>query len=403
MASPAFCPTATDACHPSVRDSYLCFSAWTQRTWTLFTGKPLPHQRPLWNLSPALAMVLDLGLATVVCWLHLSMLAADDPHMATYWLTPVFALYLTGRLRKAQVVYGHHAIHGTLFRQHSQANALAARLLTIAALAQNDAEYKREHLDHHRRTIFTTLSDADASLLYTFGLRPGLPFNTLRRSLLITLISPRYHLWFLRARLLSNLRRPPQERALTLAWLTVVCVIVPTHFGVAAAALALWLPLTVLYQMSALLQFVTEHVWLVGEAPGADARAYLERCHGRFCGERVPGTGGTLSSASAWMTWWCRTLFVHLPTRMAVLVGDLPAHDWHHLVAALGHSANHWPQAIYERQRAIDCGHTTGMETRELWGMNAMVRHVLSSMSRAPALSDAGGLRHEETSPVKSP
>ncbi len=43
------------------------------------------------------------------------------------------------------------------------------------------------------------------------------------------------------------------------------------------------------------------------------------------------------------------------------------------------------------------------METRELWGMDSMVRHVLSSMSRAPALSDVDGLRQEEASPVKNP
>lgn len=185
---------------------------------------------------------------------------------------------------------------------------------------------------------------------------------------------------------------------MTLAWVTVVCVVVPVHFGVMAAALALWLPLTVLYQISALLQFVTEHVWLVGEAPGADARAYAERCHGRFCGERVPGTDGTPSSVRLWMAWWGRTLFVHLPTRMAVLVGDLPALDWHHLVTALGHNAADWPQAIYERQRAIDNCLSTGMETRELWGIDAMVLHVLSCMSRAPTLPDVGGLRQDAAS-----
>ncbi|MBW4049021.1 MAG: fatty acid desaturase [Proteobacteria bacterium] len=378
----------------SVRESYLRFPAWTQPFWTLLTGKPLPHEQPFVRFPTTLSMGLDLTIALLVCTLNLSLLAAEKTSLLLigYALTPVFALYLTGVLRKVQVVYGHHAIHGTLFKKRRHANAYAARGLTIFALSQNEVEYEKDHLDHHRRTIFTTLNDADAAHLYALGVRPGKPLNELSRALLTALVSPRYHLWFLKARLLSNLRRPIVDRSIAIAWMVLIFVVVPWQCGVVAACLALWLPLTILYQMSALLQFATEHAWLVGEAPNTNVHAYAQRCHGRFSGERVPGTDGSPASARTWLAWWVRTLLVHVPTRIAILVGDLPAHDCHHIVAAVGHSASSWPRAIYERQRAIDSGNSAGMEGREIWGIGNMVRHVVLSMSRAPARSGASGL-----------
>ena len=401
MVQPVF--LAADQRRLSVRESYLRFPTWTQPFWTLLTGKPLPGEQPLSRLPAPLAMGLELAIAVLACVLHLRLLCATETslRLAGYALTPVFALYLTGALRKMQVVYGHHAIHGTLFKQRSKANAYAARALTIFALSQNEVEYEQDHLDHHRRTIFTTLHDADAALLYACGVRPGKSLDELNRALLFTLVSPRYHLWFLKARLISNLRRPTLERAIAFVWMTLIFVALPMQYGLVTACLALWLPLTVLYQMSALLQFATEHVWLTGEAPGANAQAYAQRCHGRFSGERVPGADGTPVSMRTWLAWWTRTLCLHVPTRMAVLVGDLPAHDWHHLVAAVGHSTSQWPQAIYERQRAIDSGNSAGMEDRELWGMGDMVRYVLLSMSRAPAQPDALRVQ-QEASPANS-
>ncbi len=100
---------------------------------------------------------------------------------------------------------------------------------------------------------------------------------------------------------------------------------------------------------------------------------------------QIPGTDGSPASARTWLAWWTRTLCVHVPACMAILVGDLPAHDWHHLVAAVGHCTSSWPRAVYERQRAIDSGNSAGMQGKELWGIGDMVRHALLSMSHAPA------------------
>jgi hypothetical protein len=335
-------------------------------------------------------MLLGLLVTLVLCWLELQMLGAHDAvvRAAGFVAAPIVALYLTGYLRKAQVVYAHHAIHGALFKSRGKINAYAAQCLTIFALAQNEGEYEREHLDHHRRSIFTTLLDADAALLYEFGIRPGNAVDVLRLTLLKTLCSPRFHLWFLKARLLSNLRRPLAGRCFALAWLMLLIIGAPLRFGFVPTLISIWLPYTILYQMSALLQFATEHVWLSDGPASVHVRTYAERCHGRFCGERLPGGEGIRASVGEWLGWWTRTLLLHLPVRLSVLVGDLPAHDWHHLASSIGHSSTAWPIALYERQRAIDNGHAAGMEHREIWGLFDMVDHVLESMAHAPALVD---------------
>jgi hypothetical protein len=366
----------------------LRFPAWTQPFWTMLTGKALPHEQPLLQIAPALSMMLGLFAAAALGRLELGLLRSPDSvaRIAGALVAPMAALYLTGCLRKAQVVYAHHAIHGALFQSRGRMNAYAAQCLTMLALAQNETEYEREHLDHHRRSIFTTLLDADASLLYTFGIRPGHSIEALRLALLKTLCSPRFHLWFVKARLLSNLRRPLAGRCCAIAWMAALAIGAPLRFGFLPTLIAIWLPYTLLYQMSALLQFATEHVWLSDDPAGARIRTYAERSHGRFCGEPLPDPGGGCASVREWLGWWARTVFFHLPIRLSVLVGDLPAHDWHHLASSIGHRSTAWPRALYERQRAIDVGHSAGMEHRELWGLFAMIEHVLQSMAQAPLL-----------------
>ncbi|MBB3118011.1 fatty acid desaturase [Pseudoduganella violacea] len=371
-----------------VRQSYLRFGRWSQPFWSWLTGKPLPGEAPWLSVAPAYMVLWTIAALVLFSALHLALLGAAAPQLVLlgYLLTPVFAVGLGGGWRMVQVVYAHHAIHSTLLGAQAPANLVAAKLLTVFALAQNQDEYEREHLDHHRRNIFTTLDDADAALLYKFGIRPGIPLPRLRYRLFTTLCSPRYHLWFLKARLLSNLRRPLGWKCLALAWMATVFVGLPLAFGLLPVLLALWLPLILVYQMSALLQFSTEHMWLLSARAPYGTQGYAQRCLGRFCGEMVPGCGGKPGGLAAWLGWSSRLLLLHLPTRLCVLVGDLPAHDWHHLCGQVRHSPEAWPSAIYERQRAIDSGLSAGMELRELWGLPQMIAHVLAAMARAPAL-----------------
>jgi hypothetical protein len=372
----------------SIRQSYLRFPNWTQPFWTLMTGKALPDEAPLIRVHPLYMLLCTISYIIVGTSLQIAMLTAVTPTLvvAGYLLTPVFAISVTGAWRKLQVVYAHHAIHDTFFSRSRRFNNLIATILTILALVPNRQEYEREHFDHHRWSIFTTLEDADASLLYKFGLRPGSQIELLRRALWKALVSPRFHASFLFARVRSNLQRPFPANVAAVGWLGVLFVGLPLLFGLVPVALAVWLPMIVIYQMSALMQLATEHVWLLGPLTADRTEDYAARCHGRFCGERVPKDGVTPATFGAWVGWWGRTLTVHFPVRLCVLVGDLPAHDWHHLCGLLKHRQSGWTSAIYERQRAIDSGVSAGMETRELWGYGNMLTHVFYAMSCAPQL-----------------
>lgn len=368
-----------------VRRSYLVFPSWSQPLWTLLTGKPLQHEAPRWRTPPVLGLLLTVVLLWLLAVGEYTLLTTDSLAWRSLgWLLVVpVAVVMAGLWRCIQVVFGHHAIHGTLLSGSEAANHCMASLLTLVSLSQNEVDYAREHLDHHRRAVFTTLQDADANLLYCCGLQPGQREGVLRRRLLTTLCSPRFHGWFLLVRLGSNMRRPFAWRCFALLWIALVFVGAPFAFGLLPMLLILWLPLVVVYQMSALLQFSTEHVWLQSVEGPPCMFSYAERCHGRFCGEAVPGHQGRPASLLDWCRWWSRTLFIHLPTRLCVLVGDLPAHDWHHLCGILRHDPSTWPAGIYERQRAIDSGDGAGMEAREIWGLDAMITYVLRGISQA--------------------
>jgi fatty acid desaturase len=376
-----------DRSESAIRRSYLRFPRWSQPLWTLLTGKPLCGERPQLVLPPIAKLLLTLVTLVGLTALHLHLLAAEALalRLSGWLLAPVFMVLLAGAWRSLQVVFGHHAVHGTLLPRRPRANALCAKLLTLFTLVQNEKEYEQEHLDHHRRAIFSTLNDADASLLYRFGIRPGVPESELRKVLLKTLVSPVFHGVLLAARVSSNLRRPLAWRALAVLWMAWLVVGLPLQFGVVPTLLAVWLPLVVCYQISALLQFSTEHVWLLTPDGAPCMTSYAQRCYGRFCGEPLPGDAGRPTGARAWLGWWARTLFAHIPVRFGVLVGDLPAHDWHHLCILVKHRPVGWPTAIFERQKAIDSGVSAGMEQREIWGLGNMISHVLRSMAAAPA------------------
>jgi hypothetical protein len=387
-ASPAADPPGFWSDGAAIRRSYLIFPRWTQPVWTWLTGKPLPGEEQHISISPFRMMLCTLGITILASATHVSLLASSGwKSVFGALLTPVFFVVLTGCLRQLQVVYVHHAVHGTLFTRWRRANVLAANILTTLAIVQNRHEYMRDHLAHHSHACFTTPSDADAALLIRSGIEPGASVGTLRRALWRTLFSPEYHAWFLFSRLRSALRQPGPWCAVSSAWVLLLLIGLPCKVGLLPVALAIWLPLIPGYQMSALIQFLTEHLWLLDRGRGpTDRRSYAERCVGRFCGEMVVGRRAGGRSATAWLGWWCRTLFVYIPVRLGVLVGDLPAHDWHHLCGRVGHRQSEWPSAIYRRQHAIDNGHSEGMETRELWGIKNMINHVLHAMSGADPL-----------------
>lgn len=365
-----------------IREQYRTGNRLLDAIVTHYTAKPLPGQTPYFTpnarrafwISAVGLLLFPVGVALISAY---SLVFAI---IAAFFASVV----MTGLFRKFQVEYGHHASHRAFVKGNRAENALYLNIATTLAFCQNGDEYRKEHNEHHDRRIFTTDDDADAALLRKFGLRPGKSVFSLWVTFIANLFSPNFHGYFLFQRLKSNFvtRKSIGWRFASLAWLGLIVAsmfVLPTW----VAIVTIIMPLTIFYQMSALAQFVSEHAWMLSETAPTDTHEYASRCWGRFAGESLPKTRLTPKSLLLdWPGFVLRNLFLHFPTRYAIVVGDMPAHDWHHLAGYMGVSGHNWPAGIYERQRAIESGDTYFMEDRELWGIGSMLQHVFSLMAK---------------------
>ncbi|WP_060141843.1 fatty acid desaturase [Burkholderia ubonensis] len=375
-------------------------------TWV--TGKPLDATERPFGVPRVLDVVVTFASSVAIFSALVAL--ADQDTLEAWALIVAFWLVLVGLLRKMQVTHLHHAIHNRLFDRLSL-NKLYARVIPSLIFVQNGVEYRKEHLEHHNSDIFTTERDADAAFLAKLGFIPGRERGELWINLWMTVASPVFHIMFARARLESVfLRNRPAETLMALAMLAghVALIVLAGGKTYFVAVLA---PMFFIYHVSALLQFLTEHAWNIAGEPVADWNDYASRCWGRFCGERFP----VLASESNWRSrfayvfrvagWVARMLLLHLPVRVACLVSDLPAHDWHHLAHMAGQNSRDWQRSLYLRQAAIDGGDKAGFALRELWGMRGMIEHQFSwleSITCTYSIPNVRGLANRENAAFNS-
>ncbi|WP_249309394.1 fatty acid desaturase [Ralstonia insidiosa] len=375
---------ATIMFQQGVRESMRRLPRMLQPLVTWVTGKPLDESKARLIIPSVVDVLVSPLLAIIIIYL-LTICSKLD--IAIAWpLIGVLWLLLVGILRKMQVTHLHHAIHNRLFEK-SSLNKIYAKVIPPIITVQNWIEYRKEHLEHHNASIFTTGKDADAAFLAELGFLPGRSRGELWQNLWITILSPTFHALFLRVRLRSVLvQGKGYERVL--AWTMVgVHLILGALLGLKVYLIAVFIPMALLYHVSALLQFLTEHAWdVTGSAPD-DWDSYAARCWGRFCGEAYPARAGkglaaVMRHVLDVTIWSVRMLLVHLPVRLACLVSDLPAHDWHHLAHRAGQSSRDWPRSLYLRQAAILGGDKPGFAKRELWGISNMIEHQFRWLER---------------------
>ena len=342
---------------------------------TVFTGKPLEYEAPLarWDGSAhwAIETATYFGLQASLLALLQAVPTAGAWGLPIGVVAGICGIAVVGRLRKQQVTFGHHAVHNEISKAFPFLNKLAKVVCTALPLAQNADEYFVDHLKmHHRRKEFTTPSDPDAGFLERLGFRSGMTKRQLRNQLLRTIMSWEFHADFFVSRMrstfvTSNWPHRPFAAAWMLA-LSSLAFVIPIW----AFLLGVVLPFTWGYQTSALLQFASEHKWLLPKGAAANNHEYAERCAGRFSLVPPPRAGlKGWNAAIAWSRWTLRMIPEAL-VRLGVIVGDLPAHDWHHVVGFIRHSPEDWNDAIYERQRNIDTqGDEYGMSQRECYGL----------------------------------
>lgn len=385
------------------RESMRALPRVLQPVLTWITGRPLEATERRLILPNFLDVFITLascvGILVALVWL------AGKNTLGTLPLITMSWLVLVGLLRKIQVTHLHHAIHNRLFGR-PWLNKLYARIMPSLIFVQNGTEYRKEHLEHHNADIFTTERDADAAFLARLGFIPGRERGELWMNLWMTVASPVFHIVFARERLESVfLRSNPGEAVLAIG-VAAAHVALIVIAGWKAYVIAVFVPMFILYHVSALLQFLTEHAWNVAGRPVDDWNEYKNRCWGRFCGEMYPSRPRESGSDSNLVAhffrvcgWTTRMVFLHLPVRVACLVADLPAHDWHHLAHMAGQNSRDWSRSLYLRQLAISDGDKPGFAGRELWGMRSMIEHQfmwLQSITCTYSVSNASGLAQQE-------
>lgn len=371
-----------------VRATYRRFPAWTQHFWTWQTGKALPGQRPL--VRHTWASYLAVTLTVFLLGLAVSTVAAAA--MFPYWYLALlggWVLTVAGE-RVMILVIAHQALHRR-FSGKASSDRFWGEVVTVLTVFHTFQEFKEEHFDsHHKHDIFATEQDPPVQFLLDLGFRPGMSRAALWRRAWVVFLSPVFYWKGFAGRAVSNLKNGSWWRRLGFVvwggwWLSL-----PFWFpnGLLVLVLAFVLPVVLFAQLSALLDRLGEHEWLSPRDPELGKRFYTAAAtSARFCGSPVPARGAPArSQLVGWVRWTALTLFYHLPSRLLVVVGDLPNHDYHHRYPA----TPEWTTAAYARQRDIDTG-PEGPAYQEVWGMGTAIDRMFRSWEGR--LTDAGAYR----------
>lgn len=358
----------------NVRRSMSFSSRFIQRLLTLVTGKPVSNQNrviksALIEIFLTLILLFSTTILPVIYFDSLSVFAV------LLILLPCW-IVSTGSLRKLQVTYAHHAVHNCLIGANQKFNNVLLFITTVIPVVQNGRDYKVDHLGHHDFSEFTTAKDSDAGFLISLGFVPGKRTDYYLKLLIKTIVSPRFHIVFFLSRVKSCLARGRIITSLiSAAWLLVLILFVLKY--PLASLMFVLIPMTFLYQASALLQFITEHAWLKTTDAPVDDADYAARCWGRFTGEVYPKDKGLIHT----FVWWLKMIFYHMPTRIAVLPGDLPVHDWHHMAGKFGQSPTNWQGSIYLREVIVQQGESS-IRSNEIWGLHNMIMNSFDNLSK---------------------
>lgn len=335
------------------------------------TAKPASWETPR-RLSARHHVALGFGLTLGGALLGLALAAAGGLWLL---LLPFVLVLTTSGLGRLQAVVLHHAAHGTVLASRP-GNRRLGRFISAFLLIKRFDDYQREHMLHHSANKL--LTDEDEFAQFMFGmmrLEAGRPLAQLKRQVAATLASPLFHLrWFLLRLRACLLCGDARHAALAAAiWLPQAALAVAT--GQVAAWLLAWvLPVTVLYQLATAGRVLCEHRFPDEALIRARGKAFVcLATTGVFAG-RAP----TESGFRAWIFWWCEMLSVHLLSRVLVLVGDAPCHDYHHRRPA----SRQWADYMHARQQDADEG-CPGYPLNyvDSWGLGGTIVRNLATLA----------------------
>lgn len=344
-------------------------------TW--LTGKPRSWEERGLRLGPLADTALTL--LVLACGVALSLLALRLGPKGWVFFIPGW-IATTGALRKLFIVVQHGFVHGALPGGRGM-NAAATDALAILALLPPYGRYREEHVVRHHGARFAGADDPDGALLLRFGMSPGTSRTRLWQHFALTLVSPGYHALFARTRVTGVFLYPSRSRRLAAIATWSAVLIAVELIGAWSGFVFAWLiPALPCFHAAALVSIAGEHTWFVPRTQGESMARYQRRLtSARFVGSPPPsGPRPPLRRAGAWVHWWIAHLTYWPAVRVALVPGDLPAHDFHHMEPNVP-----WTETLRARQAALERGeHLT-----EVWGAFAAVDRTFRSLARLPAVT----------------
>lgn len=374
----------------TIREEYRCFPKYLQPFLSWLTGKPLPDQKPLFVLGAAFhfltPMLMVVGGSISLFWmLHYK-------NVNFYITIPIVWLMMLSGARKLALTVRHQCVHHE-FSGIKKLDILLAEIATTVLCAQDAKTYQRDHARlHHKLGLLAGPGDPHVKVLSKYGFKPGLAKNVLRTHLLKTLFSLRFHLRYTYDRIRYNFTIPSRQRIMASVafWAIFIMLMHYFHFSFLDFMIAYGVPLIILYNMSALLEILSEHPYAPSstalENEGDVSNNYIEKTWAIMCGSPLPRSNLSLfQKLIQWPIWFFKMLG-HFIIRCTILCGDLSAHDLHHLKPG----KYDWRISIYERQKEIEKHkHQTVSPYRDVWGFFNAIRLVLESYSKAQSRESA--------------
>lgn len=346
-----------------------------QPALTSLTGQPfkgeVARQRTPWHHlgTSVLAHVVGV-IGTALCVTKGGMAWIAVP------LTTLFALHGARKLRN---VIMHQCAHDN-FIGHRSFDRLLGKAISVAFLTDEFDLYKRSHIEDHHSSRHQTILDPTVVFLFRdLGLRPQMKPREMWRRLLLTTISPFYHLRFFYERISSHFRATSLRHKI--CFIAYLLVLGGTVIALDVGAIFIWswlLPVSLLYQISTAFRMCGRHVFLP-TLPDTRGKTTLGAFTiGIFVGAACPRPDSNrLRNAGEWIWWWIRMLIYHIPCRLAVLVGDAPAHDYHHRFPR----APDWANFLYVRASDKGSPGEGWPLYREVWGMHQAINATFRSLS----------------------
>ena len=348
-----------------------------QPALTALTGKPyvgeqVKPQSPWGHLQRAFLLHVLGIIGTSLC------VSSGSVTWIAVPLTLLMTLYGSRLLRN---VIMHQCAHDNFIRKKTTDHVFG-KAISILLVTEEFDHYKVSHIrDHHSSRHQTRVDPTVAFLFDEIGLRPGMSSLQMWKRLGISIFSPRYHLRFLWRRIASHFHGTALLHRFIVG--TYIIVLVGSIQTMDAWEPFLWswvLPMTLLYQQSTAFRLASRHIFMRRLPSQRDKSTLGLFTLGIFIGSECPPiTESLVKRTLGWMWWWTRTICFHLPCRLGVLVGDGPAHDFHHRFPRHPHWANYLG-ARSEDERNPGEGWPA---YKEVWGLHRAIQETFESLSAA--------------------